>query len=140
MSRMQIYMSEIAENIEKEGDAAKEYQALKTRIIDDVHFAKGRLQEQELYDQNPEPPVDENGERVDIPPMTQEEIEKTKKFLSDAMELLETIDEIISDEMNHSLKLLGKMTKFGNVHSSEDGLANAIQEICKPKDGVGNDD
>ena len=48
------------------------------------------------------------------------------------------LDEIIGDEMNHTMKLLGKMAKYGCVRPGQDGLANAVQEFCmlvKPQEG-----
>lgn len=138
MHKLQMYMSDIGEDMEKEGDATKNYQSLKTRVLDDMHFAHERLERQREYDENSNPPMDEMGERIDMPPMTDKEIAETKQFLVEAQELVDMLDHIIGEELNHTVLLVGKMVKYGCVRPGQENLANAIQEICmtvKPQEG-----
>ena len=134
MHKLQMYMSDIGENMEKEGDATKNYQSLKTRVLDDMHFAHERLERQREYDENPNPPMDEMGERIDMPPMTDKEIAETKQFLVEAQELVDMLDEIIGDELSHNMKLTAAMVKYGCVSVAQDGLAQSLLVIAKPQE------
>lgn len=135
MHRLQMYMADFGENIEKEGDATKNYQALKTRITEDMAFAHDRLESQRKYDENPNPPMNDDGERLDCPPMTEEEVAETKQFLVEAQELVDDLNELIGDELSHTVKLVAIMVKYGCVSVAQDGLAQSLLTIAKPQEG-----
>lgn len=113
MSKIQIMLSDVALNLEKEGDATKEYEALKTRLKEEIHFTKMRME-----DSGPEP-------------VPEEEKEKCEHYIEQLKYCVEKIDEIISDELNHAVILIGMLSKLGKVMPNSDGLAEAINEIVE---------
>lgn len=124
-NKLQQYMSELAANMEKEGDAIKEYESFVTRLQDDIHWCECRLN-------------DEGDDEMMREPLTEEDEAHLKKTIEDSKKIMKDIQEIIGDELNHTVILAGLIVKYGKVPPADDGLAGAVMNITN--EGKEDDD